>query len=629
MNKIYPSFIFLFWLAVAAMSCTTSEKTDQNRPNIVWVTSEDNSKHYMDLFDENGVPTPNIKSLAESGLTFTRAFSNSPVCSAARSTLISGCYGPRVASHYHRKIKKVPMPEGVEMFPAYLRQAGYYTTNNSKEDYNFIKPDNVWDESSDEATWKNRQEGQPFFHVFNITTTHESRLHFSQTEMDTIETQTDLQSFTIQPNHPQTEIYRYTNAYYRDKIQQMDQEVGEVLAELKAEGMMENTFVFYFADHGGVLPGSKGYLYETGLHVPLVVHIPEQYKDMVGVEKGTEVNGFVSFVDFAPTVLTLAGVDVPAGMDGNAFLGEGTSITSVNERDVTYGYADRFDEKYDMVRSVRIGKYKYIRSYQPFNVDGLRNNYRYRMLAFQEWQELYKKGALNAKQSFFYEPREPEMLFDIEEDPYETTNLAQDTAFSDVVLKMRSTLDEWLKGMPDLSFYPEHYLVENAFDNPAAFGQENKAQIHDYIEIADLSLISFENAKQPLESALQSDDPWKRYWAVVVCNSFDEQALEFEATIRSIARDDAQPMNRVRASEFLALVLGEDPTEIMTNALYASDQPAEALLILNSVVLMQDSFGFSFKIQLDNLTQPVRQSGEVSRRLKYLGVMEEEQKHST
>ena len=148
-------------------ACAPKEEVPE-QPNIVWIVSEDNSKHYLKLFDENGVATPNIERLAQQGVTFTRTFSNAPVCSAARSTLISGCYGPRIASHYHRRSQKVPMPEGVEMFPAYLKKAGYYTTNNNKEDYNIFKGDNVWDESSKKATWRNRAEGQPFFHVQNL-----------------------------------------------------------------------------------------------------------------------------------------------------------------------------------------------------------------------------------------------------------------------------------------------------------------------------------------------------------------------------------------------------------------------------------------------------------------------------
>ena len=217
----------------------------------------------------------------------------------------------------------------------------------------------------------------------NIMTTHESRLHFTEEEMQNTTVQTDAASFEIFPNHPETELFEYTNAFYRDKIMEMDRQAGEVIAELKAEGLLDRTFIFYYGDHGGVLPGSKGYIYETGLHVPMVMHIPENYKHLADFKPGSDVEGFVSFIDLAPTVLNLAGVEIPEGIDGKPFLGKGVKAEEVNSRDETFGYADRFDEKYDMVRSLRKGDYKYIRSYQPFNYDGLMNNYRYIQLAYQ------------------------------------------------------------------------------------------------------------------------------------------------------------------------------------------------------------------------------------------------------
>ncbi|GAL80632.1 choline-sulfatase [Algibacter lectus] len=182
------------------------------QPNIVWITSEDNSKHYMKLFDEHGIETPNIERLAKNGIVFNNAFSNAAVCSAARSTLITSSYGPRLATHYHRAEGKVTLPNNQTMFPAYLRKAGYYTANNAKEDYNINKPDDVWDDSSKKATWKNRKEGQPFFYVFNIGTTHEGTLHFSEETMNTTKTNTNPNSVFVQPNHPQTDLFKYTNA---------------------------------------------------------------------------------------------------------------------------------------------------------------------------------------------------------------------------------------------------------------------------------------------------------------------------------------------------------------------------------------------------------------------------------
>ena len=598
--------------------CGSATDTDVP-PNIVWITSEVNSSHSLKLFDPNGAPSPNIEWLARNGLTFKNAFSNAPVCSVARSTLISGCYGPRVGSQYHRKMVQVPMPSGLKMFPQYLREAGYYTTNNHKEDYNFIKGDSIWDESSKEASWKDRRPGQPFFHVVNFTNSHESSLHFTAAQMDAYTPITDPQSVKVLPNHPETALFRYTNAYYRDRIMVVDTLVGKVLDELRGEGLLENTIVFYFADHGGVLPGSKGYLYETGLHVPLVVFVPEKYRSLVPITPGKEIQGFVSFVDFAPTVLNLAGIGVPPQMDGAPFLGPGIDETALNGRELSFSYADRFDEKYDLVRAVRKGSYKYIRNYQPFNFDGLMNNYRYKMLAYQQWDSLFKAGSLNETQASFFQTKPVEMLYDLEMDPYETMNLAYNPDHYEILAMMRQTLEGWIAGMPDLSFYPEHHLIEDAFKNPVDFGQAHKWQIIKYQEVANLALGEFDQVKQGLEASLQSSDPWERYWALVTCSSFGQEARAFQEVIEKISHHDDELINRVRAAEYLGMNKLNNPDDVILESLYTATDPAEALLILNSIVLMESfNYQYEFDIDVAKLHTSVREHDQVQRRIQYL-----------
>jgi len=612
-------FIGICYIFTAFTSCQTVSTETLPPPNLVWIASEDNSVHYLKLFDENGVNTPHIESLAEKGITFTRAFSNGPVCSVARSTLATGCYAPRVGAQFHRKIQQVPMPGDLKMFPVYLREAGYYTANLRKEDYNLIKGEDVWDESSTEATWKKRAEDQPFFYMHNIGVSHEASLHFTAAEMDSIVPGTAERNFEVHPYHPDTKIFRYTNAYYRDRIQNMDRQVGEVISELEDEGLLENTFIYYFGDHGGVLPGSKGYIYEVGVHVPLVVYVPEKYQHLVNLKPGSKTNGFVSFVDFAPTVLKLAGIALPEEHDGEPFLGEDVSEEELESRDEAFSHADRFDEKYDMVRALRVGKYKYIRNYQPFNFDGLLNQYRYRQLAYQEWQELYDKGELNEVQSRFFETRSAEMLFDLSQDPYETQNLALDPQFQEKVDDMHNRLNEYLKGMADLSFYPEHVLIEEAFDNLVEFGQIHQDDINRYIDIADLCLRTFSEAKAPLEEALNSSDPWDRYWALIVCSIFERSAVVFTPVIEKISDNDPEPVNRVRAVEFLAISEQKNPVNIMLQALYASDQAAEALLILNSITLMRSNpYDYDFTIDPQKMAVAIRENDEVLRRLRVL-----------
>lgn len=329
-------------------------------------------------------------------------------------------------------------------------------------------------------------------------------------------------------------------------------------------------------------------------------------------------DGFVSFVDFGPTLLELAGIEVPEEVDGRGFLGRDISLEGLGERQVTYGYADRFDEKYDMVRTVRRGDLKYMRSYQPFNPDGLQNNYRYRCLAFQQWREMYRAGELNSLQSQFFESREPEALYDLASDPYETNNLAGHPEFTEKLGEMRGLLTNWVKGMPDLSFYPESILRKETFANPVEFGRVHQETIAELVDIADLSLLSFREAQRGIQSALDSEDPLQNYWGLIVCSYFGEEARVFSqrATELCVSKD---LLVRTRAAEFLGQSRLGDPVPVITEALYKSEDGVEALLIFNTLVLLMDGpDGYQFDLDPKELSPEVAQDAEVQRRLSYI-----------
>ncbi len=617
MNRVNTHAIFLALILTLIPRCLLSAPAHvpvedaPGKPNFLWIVSEDNSTHYMQLFDPNGIATPAIEGMAEAGILFTRAFSNAPVCSVARSTLISGCYAPRTGTQYHRRSELVPMPEGLRMFPAYLREAGYYTTNNHKEDYNYVKSEGTWDESSPAAHWTNRSPGQPFFHMESHAQTHESCLHFGPGLPDTYTPVTDPAAVFLFPQHPDTELFRFTAAYYRDRILAVDSIVGSVLRQLEESGELENTFVFYFSDHGGVLPGSKGYLWESGLHVPLVVRIPKNFSHLAGSVAGSASGRFVSFVDFGPTLLALAGIDLPDGIDGVPFMNTGT------DPGTAFGYADRFDEKYDMVRTVRFGQFKYMRSYQPFNFDGLQNNYRYRCLAYRQWRDLYQEGSLDPLQRAFFEPREPEALYDLSGDPYETRNLAEDPAYRAILLEMRKRLNDWVRGMPDLGFFPEPYLRREAFSNPVRFGRLNRERIGELAAIADLELAPFDRAREGIGQALRSGDPLQRYWGLLVCSTFGMEAAPFFQEARRLC-SDPDLLVRARAAEFLGIAGRMDPVPVLKAALHETSDPWEALLILNSAVMLRDGYGYLFTADPAEMEAGVLQEAEVQRRLEYL-----------
>lgn len=616
----YPALLGLL-LLLLAIPARLQAQADDDRPNIVWIMSEDNSKHYLQLFDPAGAATPHIEQLAQSGVVFDRAFSNAPVCSVARTTLITSCYGPRIGTQFHRRSKLAAMPPGLQMFPAYLRSAGYYTTNNSKKDYNAVEGKQVWDASSNKASWRNRPTAQtPFFHVQTFGMSHESSLHFSQAKMQSEATSHPPDAVSLPAYFPDTPTFRYTHARYLDRMQTIDAAVGELVAKLEADGVLEDTFVFYFGDHGGVLPRSKGYVYESGLHVPLVVRIPEKWKSLSDFPAGSRTNGFVEFVDFGPTVLQLAGVEVPSGVDGKPFLGKSVTAADVNARDETFGYADRFDEKYDLVRSLRVGRFKYIRNYEAFQPDGLQNNYRYNMLAYQDWRERFQAGELNDTQSQFFRAKPVEALYDIQTDPHEVHNLAADPQHRETLQQLRSRLQQRLKAMPDLSFFPESVLVDQAMENPVAFGQQQASRIARLIDTVDACLLPTPQAVDKLHDALQSADPLQRMWALVACSCLGRDAAPLADAAARLLSDDSNRLTRVRAAQFLA-ILGElDPAPTIYSELASTKSEVEALEILNVAVFVRDALQPDRPIDPARLRFgfPVGPKSEVQRRVEYL-----------
>ena len=557
------------------------------RPNIVWLISEDNSAHYSKLYFEAGADMPNIGKLAEEGVIFNHAFSVAPVCSVARSTLATGSYPSRLGMQFHRRSEAVTLPASVRPVFELMHEAGYYTSYYRKNDFNFKADMAKWDADGD---WSGRDANQPFFHKHQLQITHESHLQRTNTGG------TEAPEF-VMPRHPNTPLFRQAQRAYLTLNETMDQQLGELVERLREEGVLEDTFIFYFGDHGGVLPGSKGYLYETGLHVPFVLRIPKNFQHLVDLEPGTRTDGFIELVDLGPTTLHLAGISVPEGMDGRAFIGPGVTRADLESRDEALGIADRFDEKYDLVRSLRQGKLKYIRNYTPFNFHGMSNIYRYKMASYREWLDLHKAGKLTPLQERFFVTRPVEELYDVVQDPYETVNLATDPAYADALVELRGRLVERLKAMPDLGFIPERDLVEQAVYAPAAFGQAQRGRIDRLIDVADLALQSFSDARLGIEVALAANDPIQRYWGLIACSIFKEQAHVFQDTAKQLAASDPDLLVRARAAEFLAIIRAEDPQPVLLDVLAKSESMMESTQVLNIITLLQDGeWGYSFDL---------------------------------
>jgi arylsulfatase A-like enzyme len=335
-------------VAAAQLSAFAGAGDARERPNFVVLVSEDNSVHYIDHFIPGGAVLPKIEALAENGITFDRAFSNASVCSVARTSVITGVYAPRNATHHHRRLARTSHTPSREMFPYYLRGAEYYTIKNGKKDFNATEGE-IWDQDGGQAHWRNRPDDDtPFFYMEQTgTDTHEGRLHFDRENFRNEPTEHHPDQVEVFPYLPDTDLIRYTHAFYLDRHLELDRKVGEVFAELEGDGLRENSIIIYYGDRDGSLPRSKGYIYESGLHVPMVIQIPEKFRHLSPFEEGGRVDGFVEFVDIGPTILNLAGAGLPSHMDGRPFLGPDITAEQVAERDETFSYADSNKSNYE------------------------------------------------------------------------------------------------------------------------------------------------------------------------------------------------------------------------------------------------------------------------------------------
>lgn len=475
------------------------------RPNILWITSEDNGLE-MGCYGDSFADTPNLDALAARGMRYLNAWSNAPVCAPARTTIISGMYPASLGAQHMRS--QVGLPETIPLYPSILRELGYYCSNNSKTDYNFdVVAKELWDDTSNKAHWRNRKTGQPFFSIFNFTISHESQLrtrpHKAIHDPDRV---------TVPPYHPDTPEVRQDWAQYYDRVSEMDRQVGQVLEQLEADGLAGNTIVFYYGDHGSGMPRGKRWLYESGLRVPLIVYIPPRLRPMVtgDYEPGTASKRLVSFVDLVPTLLSVIGVTPPNHLQGSAFLGK----FATEDPEYIYGFRDRMDERYDISRSVRDQRFSYIRNYMPHRPQGTYLAYMFQTPTTRVWKQLYEEGKLNEAQSLFWQTKPPEELYDLENDPDQIQNLASDPKHQETLERMRAELRRWMIEINDLGFLPEGEMFSRAGRN-TFYEMGRDVQRYPMEKILDIAEMASQPETEDLASLLEhrvSRDSAVRYW---------------------------------------------------------------------------------------------------------------------
>src|SRR5439155_3650351 len=453
--------------------------------------------------------TPNVDALAKRGLLYTHCWSNAPVCAPARTTIITGMYPTSLGAEHMRSM--VPFPAGKKMFPQFLREAGYYCSNNAKEDhYNLEKPGRVWDDSSARAHWRNRKPDQPFFAVFNSEKSHESKLRLRPHKQIHDPAKVRLPAY-----HPDTPEVRQDWAQYYDIVTEADGDAGKRLAELEQAGLAEDTIVFYWADHGSGMPRSKRWPYNSGLRVPLVVYIPEKFKDLRPPEykPGAQSDRLVSFVDFAPTLLSLARLQPPEWLQGRAFLGK----FQKEPPPFMHGFRGRMDERYDLVRSVTDGRYVYIRNYMPHKIYGQHIGYMFETPTTRVWKRLHDEGKLTRAQDVFWNTKASEELYDLRSDPDEINNLATAREHQEVTARFRRAQHDLALRIRDVGFLPEGELFSRSKGgSPYDMGHDDsKYPFERVVETAELASMLKPDALPALKLRLNDSDSAVRYWAAL------------------------------------------------------------------------------------------------------------------
>ncbi|HJO09560.1 MAG TPA: sulfatase-like hydrolase/transferase [Verrucomicrobiota bacterium] len=573
---------------VALVSCWLDEaRADQVLPNILWITSEDNGPH-LGCYGDSYALTPHLDSLAKRSLRYTLASSTAPVCAPARTTIISGIYPPATGAEHMRSMTR--LPADIKMYPVYLRELGYYCTNNAKEDYNLEKVGQVWDESGRKAHWKNRPNGKPFFAIFNHTISHESQIRNKINPANRIH---DPAKVRIPSYHPDTPEVRKDWAQYHDRITMMDKLVGNNLKQLEEAGLADDTIVFYYGDHGSGMPRSKRWPYFSGLNVPLIIHVPEKFKYLAPPEytTGGSTDRLVGFIDLAPTLLSIAGAKAPSHMQGHAFMGKHTAPA----QKFSFGFRGRMDERYDMVRTVFDGRFVYIRNYMPHKPYGQYLDYMFQTPTTRVWHDLYHAGKLNPSQSIFWQTKAPEELYDLKTDPDETHNLAKSKDHLATIKHLRKAHRNWAKDVRDIGFLPEAEIHSRAGKgSPYEMGHDNNRYDFDAVyQAANTASRKGKKTTEKLAELTESGDSAVRYWAAMGYLIRGKSGVRKGRAALNSALSDESPSVRIIAAEALGRYGNKGEGERAAEVLMQYADPAKngisiSMLALNALDVISE-----------------------------------------
>ncbi len=496
---------------IYSLEASAANNKKKERPNILWVTFEDTSSYEFGCYGNKDVHTPNADSLAAQGIQFMNAWSVAPQSSPARSSLITGCYAPTYGMDVHPVSYDTPADI---FFPQRLREAGYYCTNNSKTHYNSTNNNKAcWDECTKTASYNSPKRGkdQPFFAVFNTVTSHMGRIRTFHTDGRRDYTKEGIYTelLTLPSYVPDLPEVRSDYAGHLEAVQDVDTWLGFFLKDLKDKGLDDNTIIFFFSDHGGCVPRGKGYLYESGLKVPLIAYFPEKWKHLANGKSGKD-NSLVNFTDLGPTVLSLAGVKPTKNMQGKAIFGE---YASKEERKVQFAFAANQLHHFMPVRAVTDGHIKYMRSYIPYRQFALRNYYQWGMPSNKAWDKLVLGNHnTNPDWALTFDAHPAEMLFDLDKDPGELHDLSSSPEYAEVLAKMRNELSNHIRNTHDLGFFLPTSRTGHVLYDVVRKEKYPMEELYKLVEAAGIGDV----ASLPLfEKAIASSHRDMRFWGAV------------------------------------------------------------------------------------------------------------------
>jgi len=536
----------LILITVALLAGALGHGRAAERPHILWLVSEDHSP-LLGCYGDGYARTPILDALAKRSLRYSKALSNAPVCAAARTTLIAGMYASSTGAEHMRS--RVEPPGFLRCFPELLRAAGYFTSNNAKEDYNFNLKRKLWDESSGKASYTGRGEGQPFLAVFNNSASHESKLHDTPAA-----TLSDPAKARVPAYFPDTPEVRHDLAYYNDCVSRVDEWVGKQLQALKEAGLEEETIVFFYSDHGGALARGKRYPGWSGLHVPLIVYFPQKWQHLAppGYQPGQTSERLVSLVDFAPTLLSLAGAEIPEWLEGSAFLGKAATPAP----EFAFGCAGVWTSGPMCAAAPRTDGSSICGIFSRSLPTGNATHSQQKAASARQWRGLFGADKLTPVQAAYWQPHPPEELFDLQSDPDEIHNLAKDPAQQAVLLRLRHALRDHMLKTRDMALLPEPMLQRLATagtnTTPWDFGHDPLLYpLERLLEQTDMQLAPVADAA--VGAGLADSSALVRYWALadLLHRGAQETALLSADLIPLLG--DSEPVVRIAAANALAV----------------------------------------------------------------------------